>query len=46
MSIYREMLEALALLGNSATARIDARVWHRHFKRKLARKPKRRKATR
>jgi hypothetical protein len=31
-----EMLECIRLLGVSATARVDARVWHKHFARRVS----------
>ena len=34
LQLIAAMLDALDGLGNSGMARIDARAWHRHFKRR------------
>lgn len=35
--LCRQMLKAFKALGDDAMARIDAREWHKYFKRKLDR---------
>lgn len=35
--LCRQMLETFERLGDDPMARIDARLWHAYFKKKLAR---------
>lgn len=34
-NLIKDMLHTFELLGNSRWARIDARVWHEYFKRRI-----------
>lgn len=35
VKLMSEVLEAFEKLGQSPTARIDAREWHKHFRRRM-----------